>query len=202
MINALQPQPIAARDQPAAEKTTEVAAAPAVAAAMPDRRDEGVTCAACGNDSTKAAGWSGKPGGLRYCHKRPCQRAGEDAGRITRRAQVRSSKSRVEETECVEFGLDLELLELKEIVASKIFKEGSLQGVVARRSQISTEERTLRLLVYGKFKLGERDPGGFDYVWMTVDQILECENVTQEEVDQARMAWRASQEEDWPTSLI
>ena len=94
---------------------------------MPDRRDEGVICEGCGGDSTKAAGWSGKPGGPRYCHRRPCQRAGEDAGHITRRAQVRSSKSRVEETECSEFGLDLELLELKEIVASKIFKEGSLQ---------------------------------------------------------------------------
>ena len=163
--------------------------APAAVAAMPDRRDEGVICAGCGGDSTRAAGWSGKPGGPRYCHKRPCQRAGEEAGHITRRAQVRSSKSRVEETECVEFGLDLELLELKEIVASKIFKEGSLRGVIARRSQVSMEERTLRLLVYGKFKLGERDPGGFDYVWMTVEQILECENVTQEEVDDARMAW-------------
>ena len=50
--------------------------------------------------------------------------------------------------------------------------------------------------------MGERDPGGFDYVWMTVEQIMECENVTQEEVDSARMAWRAAQEEDWPTSLI
>ena len=56
--------------------------------------------------------------------------------------------------------------------------------------------------VYGKFKLGERDPGGFDYVWMTVEQILECENVTQEEVDQARMTWRAAQDEDWPTCVF
>ena len=31
---------------------------------MPDRRDEGVICAACGSDYTKASGWSGKPGGL------------------------------------------------------------------------------------------------------------------------------------------
>ena len=91
----------------------------------------------------------------------------------------------------------MELVKLKSFVGSKKYKVGALRGVVARRSTIPEEQIEFRYEVYGKFKLGDADPGGYDYVWMTVDQLLECDNVNEEELMQARLVYRDAGEDGW-----
>ena len=161
---------------------------------------EGGPCYNCGSTVCRASSWYGQAGCPDYCHLRGCRRSGEEAGHIIKCAKRQRGGGGLE-ADGIEFGQGMELLKLKEFVASRVFGVGSLQGVVARRSQISEEQRALRFLVYGKFKLGEGDPGGYDYVWMTVLELLDCENVSEQEIDQVRLAWREALEEDWPTSL-
>ena len=162
---------------------------------------EGGPCAECGSDATKANAWSGQAGGPRYCHLRACQRAGVEAGHIMRQAASSGKRRRDDEDSERFFCQGMELLKLKAFVGSKAYKRGALQGVLARRAPLSEEQQEFRIEVYGKFKLGEADPGGYDYLWMTVDQLLECDNVNEEELTQARLMFRTVGEDGWPSAL-
>ena len=128
--------------------------------------------------------------------------AGERAGHIIKRNSSNGKRGRVDGADGIDFAPGMKLLKLEEFVSSRVFKAGALQGDVARRSKISDEDKELQLLVYGKFKADfELDPGGYDYVWMTVDDIIESEDVPEEDITNARITWREAQEEDWPTSI-
>ena len=83
----------------------------------------------------------------------------------------------------IEFAPAMKLLKLKEFVGCKVFKVGALQGVIARRSQIPENNWVRRFLVYGKFQLAEGDPGGYDHIWMTPDEVMDSENVSEDEID-------------------
>ena len=93
------------------------------------------------------------------------------------------------------------MLKLKAFVGGKVYKKGALSGAVARRSEIPEEQIEFRYEVYGKFKLDERDQGGYDYIWMTVGELLDCDNVGEVELSNARMAFRDAPDEEWPWAL-
>jgi len=50
-----------------------------------------IRCAGCNADRTLMSSWSGQPGGPRYCHRKPCQRAGREAGHIVARKRKHSA---------------------------------------------------------------------------------------------------------------
>ena len=154
---------------------------------------EGGPCAKCGSVTTGAGGWYGQAGGPRYCHKRPCQRVGEQAGHIRRRPKAALDRERAEEDAGV-FEEGMELIELKEIVASRIYKSGALRGTVAARSKIPAASRALLYLIYGEFKLTEEDEGGRAYFWMNMEQLQDCENLEEEALEEARLAYRRAED--------
>ena len=88
----------------------------------------------------------------------------------------------------------MELLELKEIVQTRIYKHGALQGTAASRSKIPAAARALYYLVFGEYKLTEEDEGGRAYYWMDIQQLRECENVTEDELEEARQAFREAED--------
>ena len=88
----------------------------------------------------------------------------------------------------------MELLELKEIVQTRIYKHGALQGTAASRSKIPAAARALHYLVFGEYKLTEEDEGGRAYYWMDIQQLRECENVTEDELEEARQAFREAED--------
>ena len=154
---------------------------------------EGGPCEACGATTTKAVAWSGQAGGPRYCHRRPCQRAGEAAGHIVRRAQAALARAR-EEDDGRRFEDGMLLIDLKEIVSTRIYDHGALRGVVASRSKVPSTARVLQFLVYGEYKLTEEDEGGRAYYWMDIQQLKASENVTDEALEEARRAYRAAED--------
>ena len=154
---------------------------------------EGGPCAACGSATTQGSAWYGQAGGPRYCHRRPCQRVGVGAGDIRRRPKAALDRARADE-DAGRFTEGMELLELKEIISSRIYKDGALQGTAASRSKVSAASRALHYLVFGEFKLTEEDEGGRAYYWMDINQLRECNNLDEEELDEARQAYREAED--------
>ena len=52
-----------------------------------------------------------------------------------------------------------------------------------------------------RYTFAEGDPGGYDHIWMTPDEVMDSENVTEDEIDQARMAWRVGEDDEWMTDI-
>ena len=122
--------------------------------------------------------WSGQPGGPRYCHRKPCQRAGREAGHIVARKRKHSAPTSDsdladhENRSNLPAGLDL--LELDEVCEMRFISPAHLTRAPQRWNPVANKNKKLELLVYGKYSLGEEDENGrMAYYWLTKSAMLE-----------------------------
>ena len=159
---------------------------------------EGITCEHCGADESRAA-WGGKPGGPRYCHLRPCQRVGVDAGHIVRRVKAKltapAGDARI-------FSSEMKLKEAEYFAASRFYAAGALDGEVAAGNAVPDEERELQFLVYGMFLRSRADKkGSWGHFWMNMEQLLETEDITLEQLQGLREAYKEEEERLWEAAF-
>jgi len=122
------------------------------------------------------SGWSGQPGGPRYCHRKPCQRQGKRLGHIAKRKrkQVDVDEAVQEEEDNDKLPAGLDLAELEEICEMRFISPKKLARVPQRWNAVPDEKKELELLVYGKYTLGDEDiNGSYAWHWLTKSAILE-----------------------------